>query len=178
VFHARLAEEEGWFDLADVAREVHHKLVHRHPHVFGDVDADSADQVMSNWEAIKKTEKGRNSVTEGIPAALPALLLTSKLARKARSVGLDPDDAIGEQAAEALASLTRRARDRPGGPDDPLSADAGDVNAEVGGLLFAVSTLAQRLGVDAEQALRDRALALRAEILAAEGVPDEQGGNR
>jgi tetrapyrrole methylase family protein/MazG family protein len=178
VFHARLAEEEGWFDLADVAREVHHKLVHRHPHVFGDVDADSADQVMSNWEAIKKTEKGRNSVTEGIPAALPALLLTSKLARKARSVGLDPDDATGEQAAAALASLTRRARDRHGGPDDPLATDAGDVDTEVGGLLFAVSTLAQRLGVDAEQALRDRALALRAEILAAEGVPDEQVGNR
>jgi tetrapyrrole methylase family protein/MazG family protein len=178
VFHARLAEEEGWFDLADVAREVHHKLVHRHPHVFGDVDAGSADQVLSNWEAIKKTEKGRNSVTEGIPAALPALLLTSKLARKARSVGLDPDDATGEQAATALASLTRQSRDNHAGPDDPLSLDASDVNTEVGGLLFAVATLAQRLGVDAEQALRERALALRAEILAAEGVPDGQGGNR
>ena len=69
VFHARLADEEGRFDLADVARGVHDKLVHRHPHVFGDVDADSAEQVVTNWEAIKKSEKGRSSVTEGIPAA-------------------------------------------------------------------------------------------------------------
>ena len=93
MFHACLADEEGQFDLADVARGVHDKLVHRHPHVFGDVEADSAGQVVSNWETIKKTEKGRNSVTEGIPAALPALTLTSKLARKARSVGLEPGDA-------------------------------------------------------------------------------------
>ena len=115
VFHARLADEAGRFDLADVARGVHDKLVHRHPHVFGDVDADSADEVVSNWEAIKKSEKGRSSVTEGIPAALPALMLTGKLARKARSVGVEPEDATGEQAAVALDSLTRRARRRTGG---------------------------------------------------------------
>ncbi len=178
VFHARLAAEEGQFDLADVARGVHDKLVHRHPHVFGDVDADSADQVVSNWEAIKKAEKGRSSVTEGIPAALPALILTSKLVRKARSVGLEPDDATGEQTAAALASLTRRARDGDGRPDDPLFGEPGDLTREVGGLLFAVSILAQRVGVDAEQALRERALALRAEIVAAEGVPDGQMDNR
>jgi tetrapyrrole methylase family protein/MazG family protein len=71
VFHARLADEEGQFNLADVARGVHDKLVHRHPHVFGDVEADTAEQVVTNWEAIKKTEKGRRSVTEGIPAASP-----------------------------------------------------------------------------------------------------------
>ena len=92
VFHARLADEEGRFDLADV-RGVHDKLVHRHPHVFADVDVHSADQVVSNWEAIKKSEKGRHSVTEGIPAALPALMLTTKLARKARAVGVEADRA-------------------------------------------------------------------------------------
>jgi len=178
VFHARLAAEEGQFDLADVARGVHDKLVHRHPHVFGDVEADSAGQVVSNWETIKKTEKGRNSVTEGIPAALPALMLTSKLARKARSVGLEPGATSGEQTAAALASLTRRARDSDPRPDDPLAGETGDVSREVGALLFAVSILAQHLGVDAEQALRDRALTLRAEILAVEGVPDGQVDNR
>ncbi len=93
VFHARLADEEGQFDLADVARGVHDKLVHRHPHVFGDVEADTAEQVVTNWEAIKKSEKGRRSVTEGIPAGLPALMLTTKLARKARAVGVEPDAA-------------------------------------------------------------------------------------
>ena len=90
VFHARLADEAGRFDLADVARGVHDKLVHRHPHVFGDVAAEDAAQVVTNWEAIKKSEKGRSSVTEGIPAGLPALMLATKLARKARAVGVEP----------------------------------------------------------------------------------------
>jgi tetrapyrrole methylase family protein/MazG family protein len=178
VFHARLADEAGQFDLADVARRVHDKLVHRHPHVFGDVDAGTAEQVVTNWEAIKKSEKGRTSVTEGIPASLPALMLATKLARKARAVGLEPDDAGAGRAALALTALTRRAEGTDPQPDDPLSGDGGDLQAHVGDLLFAVAILAQRLGVDAEQALRDRALSLRADILAAEGVPEDQVGSR
>ncbi len=179
MFHTRLADEEGQFDLADVARGVHDKLVHRHPHVFGDVDAESADQVVSNWEAIKKSEKGRSSVTEGIPAALPALMLTTKLARKARSVGVEPCDAGATSAATAaLEALVQRSADAAPAPDDPLAGQADELNMRVGELLFAVANLAQRLGVDAEQALRDRALVLRADILAAEGVPDQEIGNR
>ncbi len=178
VFHARLADEEGQFDLADVARGVHDKLVHRHPHVFGDVDADTAEQVVTNWEAIKKSEKGRRSVTEGIPSGLPALMLTTKLARKARAVGLEPDDEPEDQAAETLATLTARAGETDPQSDDPLSGDGGDTQVAVGQLLYAVANLAQRLGVDAEQALRDRALSLRADILAAEGVPEAEVGNR
>jgi tetrapyrrole methylase family protein/MazG family protein len=178
VFHARLADEAGYFDLAGVASGVHDKLVHRHPHVFADVAADSADQVLANWESIKKSEKGRSSVTEGIPAALPGLMLATKLARKARAVGLEPDDATAEETAAALAALTRRAEGTDPQPDDPLSTDGGDLHRALGELLFAVATLAQRLGVDAEQALRDRALSLRADILTAEGVPEPQVGNR
>ncbi len=178
VFHARLADEAGQFDLADVARRVHDKLVHRHPHVFGDVDADSAEQVVTNWEAIKKSEKGRRSVTEGIPASLPALMLTTKLARKARAVGVEPDRADAAQVAAALAALTRRAQPTDPQADDPLSSDSGDLQAQLGEVLFAVANLAQRLGVDAEQALRDRALSLRADILEAEGVPEDGVGNR
>ena len=179
VFHARLADEAGEFDLADVARRVHDKLVHRHPHVFGDVDAGTAEQVVTNWEAIKKSEKGRTSVTEGIPASLPALMLTTKLARKARAVGLEPDDTAAGQAARALAALTRRAEGvGPPQADDPLSVDDGDLGAQLGELLYAVANLAQRLGVDAEQALRDRALSLRADIRAAEGVPEDQVDSR
>ncbi len=178
VFHARLADEAGQFDLADVARRVHDKLVHRHPHVFGDVEAGTAEQVVTNWEAIKKSEKGRASVTEGIPASLPALMLTTKLARKARAVGLEPDDAGAGQAARALAALSRRAEGTAPEADDPLSDEGGDLQAQLGELLFAVATLAQRLGVDAEQALRERALSLRADILAAEGVPEDRVGNR
>jgi tetrapyrrole methylase family protein/MazG family protein len=178
VFHARLADEAGYFDLAGVASGVHDKLVHRHPHVFGDVDADSADQVVANWESIKKSEKGRSSVTEGIPAALPALMLATKLARKARAVGLEPDDATAAETADTLEALTRRAEGTDPQPDDPLSRDTADLHRSLGELLFAVANLAQRLGVDAEQALRDRALSLRADIRAAEGVPEPQVGNR
>ena len=132
VFHARLADEAGQFDLADVARRVHDKLVHRHPHVFGDVDAGTAEQVVTNWEAIKKSEKGRTSVTEGIPASLPALMLTTKLARKARAVGLEPDDAAAGQAARALAALTRQAEGADPQADDPLSVDGGDLASATG----------------------------------------------
>jgi MazG family protein len=179
VFHARLADEEGQFDLADVARGVHDKLVHRHPHVFGDVDAPDADQVVANWEAIKKTEKGRSSVTEGIPDGLPALMLTTKLARKARSVGLEPyDTGHPGQRAAAMEILAQRAAAAEVSADDPLSGDASALSRDVGELLFALANLAQRLGIDAEQALRDRALALRADILAAEGVPGQEMGNR
>jgi tetrapyrrole methylase family protein / MazG family protein len=178
VFHARLADEAGYFDLADVAGGVHDKLVHRHPHVFGDVAVDDADQVVTNWEAIKKSEKGRSSVTEGIPAALPALMLATKLARKARAVGLEPDDATAGATTARFAALMRRAEGTDPQPDDPLSTDAGELHRALGELLLAVANLAQRLGVDAEQALRDRALSLRADILAAEGVPEPQVGNR
>jgi tetrapyrrole methylase family protein/MazG family protein len=178
VFHARLADEEGQFDLADVARGVHDKLVHRHPHVFGDVEADTAEQVVTNWEAIKKVEKGRRSVTEGIPSGLPALMLTTKLARKARAVGVEPDDGHDGDAAATLAALTERAGRTDPQSDDPLAGQGGDMQVAVGELLYAVANLAQRLGVDAEQALRDRALALREAILAAEGVPESEVGSR
>jgi MazG family protein len=179
VFHARLAGEEGAFDLAGVAKAVHDKLVHRHPHVFGDVVADDPDQVVANWEEIKKDEKGRASVTEGIPAALPALVFTSKLARKARAVGVEPyDPKASAQAVSELTALAQLAERAAPHADDPLTRDARDVERRVGDLLFAVVNLAQRVGVDAEQALRDRALMLRGEIRRAEGVPDAAEGNR
>lgn len=178
VFHARLADEEGAFDLAGVAKTVHDKLVHRHPHVFADVEANDADQVVANWEEIKKDEKGRQSVTEGIPAALPALVLTSKLARKARAVGLEPYDPTSTTAGSELTALAQLAARATPHADDPLARDARDVERRVGDLLFAVVNLAQRVGVDAEQALRDRALVLRGEIRRAEGVPDATEGNR
>ena len=112
VFHARLAEEAGRFTLADVARGVHDKLVHRHPHVFGDGDAATAEEVRANWEEIKREEKGRASVTEGIPPDLPALLLSTKLQTKGtlrRDAGPRP----------------RRSRDGPGDEDRRARAPGG-----------------------------------------------------
>ena len=177
VFHARLGAEDGFFDMAVVARTVHDKLVHRHPHVFADVEADDAGQVMANWEVIKRSEKGRASVTEGIPTALPALVYASKLARKARSVGVEPHDQDASETAAGLDALERLAEHATPHPDDPLARDAG-IERLVGALLFAMVNLAQRVGVDAEQALRERALVLRDDILRAEGVPEVPEVNR
>jgi tetrapyrrole methylase family protein / MazG family protein len=87
--HATLATEEGWFTLEDVVRGISDKLVGRHPHVFGDVTVDSADEVAERWERLKKAEKGRASVMDGIPATLPALAYALKVQRKAASQGID-----------------------------------------------------------------------------------------
>jgi tetrapyrrole methylase family protein / MazG family protein len=169
VFHARLAQEYGAFTLADVARGVHDKLVHRHPHVFGDVVATSAQKVVANWEEIKRAEKGRSSVTEGIPTDLPALLLSTKLQRKAISVGLPPLEEVAPDFRADIDALLQRDIDprgeraeatRPGQRDD--------VRHLVGDVLFEVANLAWRLGVDPELALRWRALHLRDEVVAHE----------
>ena len=159
-FHACLAAEEGRFTLADVARGVHDKLVARHPHVFGDVVADDAGTVVGNWEEIKKAEKGRASVTDGIPAALPALAFAAKLARKADSVpGAELPD-VGEQRDRAVAILTA------GG-----TGDGETIGANMGELLLAVADLARRSGVDPEDALRASARGLGDRIREAEGRP-------
>ena len=172
VFHARLAEEAGRFTLADVARRVHDKLVHRHPHVFGDADAATADEVRANWEEIKREEKGRSSVTEGIPADLPALLLSTKLQRKAHSVGMS-EPAPGEPGAdlvERMAALVRREVDPAAASADATLGGADEEAARlVGDVLFDVADVARRLGIDPELALRSRALAFRDRIVAREG---------
>jgi len=91
MIHSVLAAEAGAFTVADVARHVHDKLVHRHPHVFGETLAESADAVVTNWEQIKKGEKGHTSLVEGITPGLPALIYVQKLLRKVSSIGLAPD---------------------------------------------------------------------------------------
>jgi tetrapyrrole methylase family protein / MazG family protein len=123
VFHATLAAEEGYFTLADVARGVHDKLVHRHPHVFADVQADTPDQVITNWEQIKRAEKGRESIMDGISEGLPSLLYAHKVQRKAASAGLDPvagDEGLGAQ----LFALVDRCRRADIDPEAALRATA------------------------------------------------------
>ncbi len=101
--HATLATEEGRFTLEDVVRGIGEKLVGRHPHVFGDVTVDSADEVAERWERLKKAEKGRASVMDGIPATLPALAYALKVQRKAASQGVDWRALLeGDGAAGAL----------------------------------------------------------------------------
>jgi tetrapyrrole methylase family protein/MazG family protein len=111
-FHAVLAAENGRFTVADVARGIHDKLERRHPHVFGDLDAATSAEVISNWEQIKKAEKGRASVMDGIPVGLPALAYAAKVLGKAggADVGLPPCDGDEERVGAELFALVARAR--------------------------------------------------------------------
>jgi tetrapyrrole methylase family protein/MazG family protein len=165
-FHAVLGAEAGRFTLADVARGVHDKLVGRHPHVFGDAVADTPEQVAARWEVLKKAEKGRASVTEGIPAALPALALAAKLQRKAESVGLSgPGPAA--RAAELHAGVDNLAATGGAASGETLAAEPREVEL-VGEALFALADLARRVGVDPETALRAYAQRFRRHIEASE----------
>jgi len=142
LLHSRLAAEEGWFTIADVARTLQDKLVSRHPHVFGDAPAHDAAAVVANWEHMKKQEKGRESVTDGIPPALPALALAAKLQRKSEGVpgaALPSDEVLRARARNLLGAL-----------------EAGDTaRGELPGeLLWAVADLVRRGGTDPEDALR------------------------
>jgi tetrapyrrole methylase family protein / MazG family protein len=160
IFHAVLAEEAGAFDMADVARGIHDKLVRRHPHVFGESDAETASDVMRNWEQIKKDEKGHTSIVAGITPGLPSLLYAHKLLRKAASVGLDPggrDDALRRLDA-ALAELR--------------SGSERDLETQLGDLLAAAIVLARSGGVDAESALRGWAARFRRRFEAVEQLAD------
>jgi tetrapyrrole methylase family protein/MazG family protein len=126
VFHATLATEAGRFTLADVARGIHDKLVGRHPHVFGDVEADSADAVMGNWERLKRDEKGHASVMDGISPALPSLLYAHKVQRKAAALGLEvsTDEPPPADIGEALFALVAAARRVGVDPESALRAAA------------------------------------------------------
>lgn len=139
LFHSQLATEQGQFTIADVAVNVHDKLRARHPHVFGDVEVDDSEAVVSNWEQLKKAEKGRESVFDGVPDAIPALLYALKIQKKAVSLGAD--ESISLPLPASLESTLSRFRQTI---DDETA----------GALLFAIVDEARRAGVDPETALR------------------------
>ena len=144
-FHARLAAERGSFTAADVVRGVHDKLVIRHPHVFGATDgervaaADSAT-ALGTWEAIKREEKGRDSAMDGLPPALPGLLLALKVQKRAASTGFDRAAGIDAALADVESEMAEVR-------DDPSEHEVGD-------LLFAGVQVALRLDIDPEAAVR------------------------
>jgi len=159
VFHARIAEEhdEPW-SIDDVAAGIVDKLVARHPHVFADVDAATAAEVEANWVALKAAEKGRASVTDGVPAALPALVLAAKLLSRSKSVAAETAAPDALTAASAAVAELRGSR--------------GSAESAYGDLLLAVVVAARADGVDAEQALRASVRGYRARVRAAEGLAD------
>ena len=145
LFHSQLATEAGQFTIADVATNVHDKLRFRHPHVFGDVAAADADAVVANWEQIKKSEKGRESVFDGVPDAIPALLYALKIQKKV--VSLPDSQQLPGPRTDLDASLA--------------AARASADEDSIGALLMAVVELARLGGVDPETALRTAALRRR-----------------
>lgn len=146
VFHARMAQEAGHFDLQDVIDEVVDKLIRRHPHVFGDTHVEGSDDVLRNWEAIKKQEKQeRKHVLDGVSQGLPALLRAYKLQGKAAKVGFDWDDIAGvwakveEELGELRAAIA--------------SGDKAAAESELGDVLFAIVNYARHNKIEPEVAL-------------------------
>ena len=171
-FHATIAEEDGRFTLADVAQRVHDKLVRRHPHVFGPdggdkVEVADADEVVANWDAIKRTEKQRSSVFEGVPTSQPSLSYAYAVQRKAAKVGFDWPDVHGalpkvaEETAEVVEAIAH--------------GDHDHVLTEIGDLLFAVVNVARHLGVEPEAALRAATRKFRRRFEGVELLARERG---
>ena len=154
MFQAVMAEQEGRFTFDDVANAIADKLVHRHPHVFGTVDAKDSATVLRNWEQIKQMEhkkEARHSALDGVPPTLPALLKAQRIQEKAARVGFDWKDSAGpmEKIREETDELAEAIAERP----SKRPADSDRVKEELGDLLFSVCNLARHLGVDAESAL-------------------------
>ena len=166
-FHATIAEQQGRFTIADVAQGVHDKLVRRHPHVFGDTVADSSSTVVSNWEAIKKAEKSRTSIFDGIPTSSPSLSYANTVQRKAARVGFDWPDVSG-----ALAKIPEEAAEIV---EARALGDGTATATEIGDLLFSVVNVARHLGVDPEVALRAAVQKFRTRFEAVEALAAQRG---
>jgi len=148
VFHAVIAEEKGEFSMDEVLRILCEKLIRRHPHVFADLEVNDVDQLIANWERIKKKEKGdeRRSALSGVPSHLPALLRAQKITEKAARVGFDWDhvDPVFAKVLEELKELE----------ETLFTRDQERMEAELGDLLFAIVNLGRFLSINPEDALR------------------------
>ena len=153
-FLSLLLEERDEGDLESVARDVHAKLVRRHPHVFGDADARTPGRVRERWEALKTEQEGREGIFHDVPESLPALLRSRKVQRRAAAVGYDWPDVTGplDKVREELDELESAIAES--GPPAPETEPGAEVFHELGDVLFTVVNVARRLNVDPELALR------------------------
>ena len=177
VLHAQIAADAGAFTMADVARDINDKLIRRHPHVFGERSADSADEVLAIWDSVKLAEKGAKDadaaeagerpegLLEGVPRSLPALMEAQKVSRKAASAGFEWETVadVWDKVAEERAEFEAEA---PGTAEREL---------EFGDLLFALVNVARKEGIDAESALRASTAKFRERWAAMENVAYEGG---
>lgn len=148
VFQAQMAAEAGDFSIGDVIGGIIAKLIRRHPHIFGDMRLETADEVLVNWERIKTEEKDGFSHLGNVPKSLPALAMSRKLQKKAAKIGFDwPDsggalDKLGEEVSELI---------------EAKSKSREEIEEEFGDILFTLVNIGNRLGVDAETSLRTTA---------------------
>ena len=177
VLHAQIAADAGAFTMADVARDINDKLIRRHPHVFGECSATSADEVLAIWDSVKLAEKGAKDadaaeagerpegLLEGVPRSLPALMEAQKVSRKAASAGFEWETVadVWDKVAEERAEFEAEA---PGTAEREL---------EFGDLLFALVNVARKEGIDAESALRASTAKFRERWAAMENAAHEGG---
>ena len=144
VFYAKIGSEQNTFDIGDVANEICDKLINRHPHIYGDTKVDGADQVIKNWESIKLKE-GRNSVLEGVPKSLPALVKAFRIQEKAAGVGFEWDNAedVLDKVKEEITEFNHEVEDQN---HDKMEDEFGDV-------LFSLINYARYLKINPESAL-------------------------
>lgn len=150
VFHSTIEEENGGFDINDVCDEVCKKLIIRHPHVFADTIADTPDEVLKNWDIIKmqtKSQKSQSEVLGSVSKALPALMYSQKIQKKAAKVGFD-----FEKTEDALSKVSEELAELKTAIDNN---DAENMSEELGDLLFSVVNVARFIKVDSEKALHD-----------------------
>jgi tetrapyrrole methylase family protein/MazG family protein len=146
ILHSEIARQEGRFDIYDVVQAISEKMVRRHPHVFGDVVAETSAAVLKNWAEIKAAEKGRKKTLFDVPKGMPALLRALKIGEKTKKVDFDWDspeqcwDKVEEELGELQAAVK--------------SGIKSDVEAEFGDLLFSLAQWARHSGIEPEQALR------------------------
>ena len=146
VFHARIEEEQESFNIDDVANDICVKLIHRHPHVFGEVIAETSEKVLSNWEKIKSDEKERRTVTDklrAIPPMLPALMRAEKVGKKAACFDFADADQVMEKVCEELCEVSEAIE----------TGVKADIEEEMGDLLLSITSLCRKLGIEPEVAL-------------------------
>ena len=151
VFYARIASEEGAFDIADVLNGICEKLTHRHPHIYSDVVAQDEETVKANWEKIKLKEKGGNkSVLGGVPRTLPALVKAMRIQEKARGVGFDWEkkEQVWEKVEEEMQEFKEEYN-----AEAPENIDKEKATAEFGDLLFSLINYARFIDINPEEAL-------------------------
>jgi len=148
VFHARISEEEGQFDVNQVTDGICRKLIHRHPHVFADVCADTSEEVLKNWENIKSEEKSRKTVTDklrAVPPMLPALMRATKVGKKASCFDFPQVSDVMDKLSEEFVEVSEAIEE----------GNEEHIREEIGDLLLTVTSLCRKLGVSAEDSLRE-----------------------